>query len=55
MIGSDSNGVITTILYKTVNRVFCQQGKWSLPGARFDASTSDFVVILYQGKLNTLT
>lgn len=41
-----------------VNTVFCQQGKWWFSGGsarRFDASTSDLVVIWYPGKLNTLT
>lgn len=41
-----------------VKTAFDQQGKWRAYGGnskRFDASTSDFVVIWYPGKLNTLT
>ena len=45
-------------LQEFVNTVFCQQGKWWFSGGsarRFDASTSDLIVIWYPGKLNTLT
>lgn len=45
-------------LQEFVNIVFCQQGKWRPSGGnarRFEASTSDLVVIWYPGKLNTLT
>ncbi len=45
-------------LQEFVRTAFRQQGKWWLPGGnarRFDAFTSDFVVIWYPGKLSTLT
>ncbi len=45
-------------LQEFVRTAFRQQGKWWLPGGnarRFDAFTSDFVVICYPGKLSTLT
>ncbi len=45
-------------LQEFIKNAFGQQGKWWLCGGsakRFDASTSDFIVIWYPGKLNTLT
>ena len=46
------------LLQNFVKTAFVQQGKWKSNGGnskRFDASTSDGIVIWYPGKLNTLT
>lgn len=46
------------LLKEFIEPVFCQRGRWWSAGGnskRFDSTTSEFVVIWYPGKLNTLT